>query len=418
VDGALPLRFGIDGAWLGATPEAVEREAASDPALLASLSAEIDRIEAQGERSRTLARLVEIEQLSSDPLILGWALSTRAALHDAAGERSAGDLARRDLIARAPTARDAHGLLRAFVARLMLSEVEAEPKAARLALYADASADYRELGESATAEFLRRLREQLGSELKPTDARLTAIDRLDASRSHWRLWWGSLRRGITDWVARGASGERAVFASVAAPIPSANPLSMEAPQAAQRAGGLRFVASLQREGDGWVGQALPLALLVDRALAAQLVDGAQAAQEFGVNFETKLAAPAGGALELVASHELPPPLQEYVIAVRGGDFAAFLAGERRRILFVSLAVALAILVAALAAWLSLRAVSREVEAARGREEFVAAVTHELKTPLATIRLFAEMLQRGDVEEHPRVFCIAIITRSGSKGLTT
>jgi signal transduction histidine kinase len=64
-----------------------------------------------------------------------------------------------------------------------------------------------------------------------------------------------------------------------------------------------------------------------------------------------------------------------------------------------LAVALAILVAALAAWLSLRAVSREVEAARGREEFVAAVTHELKTPLATIRLFAEMLQRGDVEEH-------------------
>jgi hypothetical protein len=45
------------------------------------------------------------------------------------------------LIARAPTARDAQGLLRAFVSSLMLCDVEAEPNAARLALYADASAD-------------------------------------------------------------------------------------------------------------------------------------------------------------------------------------------------------------------------------------------------------------------------------------
>ena len=40
---------------------------------------------------------------------------------------------------------------------------------------------------------------------------------------------------------------------------------------------------------------------------------------------------------------------------------------------------------------------REARAAREREQFVAAVTHELKTPLASIRLLAELLERGDVE---------------------
>ena len=59
---------------------------------------------------------------------------------------------------------------------------------------------------------------------------------------------------------------------------------------------------------------------------------------------------------------------------------------------------LGLLVATFAAFATARAVRREVRAARDRENFVAAVTHELKAPLASIRLLAEVLAAGGVEE--------------------
>ena len=59
---------------------------------------------------------------------------------------------------------------------------------------------------------------------------------------------------------------------------------------------------------------------------------------------------------------------------------------------------LGLLVAIFAAFATARAVRRELKAARDRENFVAAVTHELKAPLASIRLLAEVLAGGGVEE--------------------
>lgn len=47
-------------------------------------------------------------------------------------------------------------------------------------------------------------------------------------------------------------------------------------------------------------------------------------------------------------------------------------------------------------WVFYRSVRRETEAARTRSDFLTMVTHELKTPLAGIRLLAEMLQDGHV----------------------
>jgi signal transduction histidine kinase len=43
-------------------------------------------------------------------------------------------------------------------------------------------------------------------------------------------------------------------------------------------------------------------------------------------------------------------------------------------------------------------VRRDLEAAHRTENFVAAVTHELRTPLSSIRLYGEMLQDGWVED--------------------
>src|SRR5262249_26925295 len=48
----------------------------------------------------------------------------------------------------------------------------------------------------------------------------------------------------------------------------------------------------------------------------------------------------------------------------------------------------------LVGYLLLRDVSREIEVARMRSHFVASVSHELKTPLTAIRMFAETLAMG------------------------
>jgi signal transduction histidine kinase len=68
---------------------------------------------------------------------------------------------------------------------------------------------------------------------------------------------------------------------------------------------------------------------------------------------------------------------------RGAPAAIYLAG-----------IALIFAVTLLASYLLLRDVHREVETAEMRSHFVASVSHELKTPLTAIRMFAETLVLG------------------------
>jgi signal transduction histidine kinase len=61
--------------------------------------------------------------------------------------------------------------------------------------------------------------------------------------------------------------------------------------------------------------------------------------------------------------------------------------------------------------LTARAVMREVKLAKMKSGFVSNITHELKTPLTSIRMFAEMLQSGKVtDSEERDECLAVITQ--------
>jgi signal transduction histidine kinase len=85
------------------------------------------------------------------------------------------------------------------------------------------------------------------------------------------------------------------------------------------------------------------------------------------------------------------------LVARPDEAAAREAWHDARLRFFLLVVAL-VSVVALGFVVLTRSVRKEVALARRKEDFVAAVTHELKTPLTGIRMHAEMLEPGWVED--------------------
>jgi signal transduction histidine kinase len=82
----------------------------------------------------------------------------------------------------------------------------------------------------------------------------------------------------------------------------------------------------------------------------------------------------------------------------------------------ALCVAIVLIIAGLA--LLARAARREVEAARERADFASAVSHELKTPLSLISMFAETISLGYArdEAHQRECAAIIVDESRRLGL--
>ncbi|MEI4914062.1 histidine kinase dimerization/phospho-acceptor domain-containing protein, partial [Klebsiella pneumoniae] len=70
-----------------------------------------------------------------------------------------------------------------------------------------------------------------------------------------------------------------------------------------------------------------------------------------------------------------------------GEFAL-----RRRLLIAGFIVL--VVMALTASYLIFRAVSRELAVARLQSDFVAAVSHEFRTPLTTLRQFTDMLREN------------------------
>ena len=137
-------------------------------------------------------------------------------------------------------------------------------------------------------------------------------------------------------------------------------------------------------GPGWLGLMWKGALEGQRVRAA-LVDAD------GQVLIGSLPNNARQAVRASASTGLPWTLQ-----VTSADAAADLAGfaGRRRLLLSGFAV-LALVVLA-GSYFILRSISREIAVAGLQSEFVAAVSHEFRTPLTSLRQLSEMLSKGRV----------------------
>jgi signal transduction histidine kinase len=114
-----------------------------------------------------------------------------------------------------------------------------------------------------------------------------------------------------------------------------------------------------------------------------------------------LTPPLGSEPELLVTRTVADTRLPWTLQVASADPLADFAqlGERRRLMLLGL-VTLALFVV-VGLYAVLRGVSRELEVARLQSDFVAAVSHEFRTPLTSLRQLAEMLSSGRVASDER-----------------
>ncbi|MBI4477780.1 MAG: hypothetical protein HY654_11440, partial [Acidobacteria bacterium] len=110
-----------------------------------------------------------------------------------------------------------------------------------------------------------------------------------------------------------------------------------------------------------------------------------------VSYRTSTAAQAQSVIRTMADTRLPWTLR-VVSTDPAAEFTRLAA--RRWLLFSGLGFMALLAVAG--SYFSLRAVTREIRAARLQSDFVAAVSHEFRTPLTSLRQFTDLLAEGRV----------------------
>jgi signal transduction histidine kinase len=317
---------------------------------------------------------------------------------------------------------------------------------------ADALATYGELERLASAWILERpadlfarvARAGLLAELGRREELLDQSRRLDRDlhSGRWpltRAQYLTYAQEIQQWLANGASGERRQDEAALALATSVDDLwrhwrqnavttttvSGRAMVVAQgrsmyrmwRGTNERFLALVGGHGflkdqvidplNALLAQREVGIVLTDRVTGFALSHALPAGREQGSSSREALRIDA-----LMGDTELPWDLR-VVSASRGPDDAQF---ARSRMLLTLAIGVLALLVVA-GSYFSGRAITREMEAARLQSDFVAAVSHEFRTPLTLLRQFSDLLADGRVSsEDERQQYYAALQR-GTRRLT-
>ncbi len=148
-------------------------------------------------------------------------------------------------------------------------------------------------------------------------------------------------------------------------------------------------------GDSWLVSVSPLAGAVQGVLV--VVRGTEVLEAVEREIVTD---GAGESFEILrasdgASQSLLPNFPGLSVRFVAGGVATGPASLRQAFLLVALVLVLSVTL--MGGFLLWRDVRREVNVAELRSEFVSAVSHELKTPLTSIRMFAETLQMHGTE---------------------
>lgn len=115
----------------------------------------------------------------------------------------------------------------------------------------------------------------------------------------------------------------------------------------------------------------------------------------------------------LASRQLSAPLEMISLMALPADIPAFVANARLQTWLYRGSGVLLIISVAAGVWLVWREAVSEIQLARERSDFVATVSHDLRTPLSSMRMLAESLYMGNVPDvaKQKKFLGAIIKES-------
>src|SRR5205814_4773545 len=113
--------------------------------------------------------------------------------------------------------------------------------------------------------------------------------------------------------------------------------------------------------------------------------------------------------------EIGETLPHWEVAVYLLDPTKLMRSARTLKLTLGLLIAVLVLAIGVGSWLIVTDLNRQLKLARQKTDFVSNVSHELKTPLTSIRMFSELLAEGRVADpDKRLSYLHIISAESSR----